>query len=199
MGLPARTAQMSGDEFLGWEAQQRERHDFVNGEVYAMAGAEDRHVTVSLNLAIALRRHLAGTPCRTFIADMKVHCEASGSFFYPDVVVTCSAADRADRLVRREPTLIAEVLSPSTAAYDLGEKFAHYRRIPALKEIAFVDLESRRSDVYRRREDGLWVLHPFDAGSDVTLATVGLTIAAADLFAEVDDELPAADASAAGG
>ncbi len=199
MGLPVRSAHMTADEFLNWEATQEERHDFVNGEVFAMAGAEDRHVTVCLNLAMALRQHLAGTPCRTYMADMKLYCEASGSFFYPDVVVTCSAADRADRLVKREPTLIVEVLSPGTAAYDRGEKFAHYRRIQALQELALVDLESRRTDVYRRREDGLWVLHPFDAGADVALASVGLTITSAALFAEVDDEPPLVGANARSG
>jgi Uma2 family endonuclease len=198
MGLPVRSAQMTADEYLRWEATQKERHDFVNGEVFAMAGAEDRHVTVCGNLYMALRQHLAGTPCRTFMADMKLHCEASGSFFYPDVVVTCSAADRAERLVKREPTLIVEVLSPGTAAYDRGEKFAHYRRIPALQELAFVDLESRRTDVYRKRADGLWVLHPFDTGADVTLASVGLTITSVALFAEVDDEPPASGETSAG-
>lgn len=193
MGLPVRGMVMTAAEFLAWEALQDERHDFVNGEIFAMAGAEDRHVTVSGNLYLALRRHLAGTPCRAFIADMKVLCEASSSFFYPDVVVTCSATDRADRLVKREPTLIIEVLSPGTAAYDRGEKFAHYRRIPALKELALVDLESRRTDVYSKGDDGLWVLHPFEVGADVTLASMGLTITAAELFAEVDESPPASD------
>ncbi len=199
MGLPARHTAMTADEFLAWEATQTERHDFVNGEVFAMAGAEDRHVTVCGNFYMALRQHLAGTPCRTFMADMKVLCEASGSFFYPDVVVTCSATDRADRLVKREPTLIVEVLSPGTAAYDRGEKFAHYRRIPALKELALVDLESRRTDVFRRRADGLWVLHPFDAGADVGLASVNLEITSAALFAEVDEGPPAGEETTVAG
>ena len=115
MGHAARMAVMTADDYLAWEATQTERHDFVNGEVFAMAGAEDRHVTVSLNVAIALRQHLAGSPCRTFMADMKVQAAAGNAFFYPDVVVTCSEADRASPLVKREPTLIVEVLSASTA------------------------------------------------------------------------------------
>ncbi|MDR0479664.1 MAG: Uma2 family endonuclease [Burkholderiaceae bacterium] len=178
---------MTAEEFLAWEAGQIERHDFVDGEVFAMAGAEERHVTVAGNIYMALRQHLSGTPCRTFIADMKVAAVDSRSFFYPDVVVTCSPADRQSPLVKREPTLIAEVLSPSTAAYDLGSKFAHYRQIPTLREIAFIDLDARRTDVYRKGADGLWVLHPFDAGADVTLASVDLTITAAALFADVDE------------
>ncbi|MGS0756976.1 Uma2 family endonuclease [Roseateles sp. GG27B] len=177
---------MSGDEYLAWEAEQTEKHDFIDGEVYAMAGAESGHVTTSLNMAMALRQHLAGTPCRTFIADMKVQAKEGDNYFYPDVVVTCSDADRSSSLVKREPTLIIEVLSPSTAAYDRGEKFARYRSIAALQEIAFIDMSSRRTDVYRRGADGLWVLHPFDAGAAVTLASVELTVSAAAMFAEVD-------------
>jgi Uma2 family endonuclease len=79
------------------------------------------------NIAIALRRHLAGTPCRTFITDMKLRVEAVDAFFYPDVMVTCSARDAGDPLVKREPVLLVEVLSPATAAFDRGDKFAAYR------------------------------------------------------------------------
>jgi Uma2 family endonuclease len=192
MGYAARQTAMTAEEFLAWEAKQIERHDFVNGEVFAMAGAEARHITVSLNIAFALRQRLSGTPCRTYMADMKVAAADERSFFYPDVVVTCSQADRQSPLITREPTLIVEVLSPSTAAYDLGAKFAHYRQIPALREIAFIDLDERRTDVYRKGADGLWVLHSFDAGADVQFASVGLTLTAAALFAEVDEVTPSA-------
>jgi Uma2 family endonuclease len=189
MGYAARQLAMTAEEFLAWEAEQTERHDFVDGEVFAMAGAEDRHVTTTGNVYMALRQHLSGTPCRTFMADMKVAAADDESFFYPDVVVTCSPADRQSPLVKHEPTLIVEVLSPSTAAYDLGSKFAHYRQLPTLREIAFIDLNARRTDVYRRGADGLWVLHSFDAGADVHWASVDLTVTAAALFAEVDEAL----------
>jgi Uma2 family endonuclease len=185
MGYAARETAMTVEEFLAWEAGQTERHDFVDGEVFAMAGGEDRHNTVSLNVAFALRQHLTGTPCRTYMADVKVAAADDQSFFYPDVVVTCSPTDRQNPLVKREPTLIAEVLSPSTAAYDLGSKFAHYRQISTLREIAFIDLDERRTDVYRKGANGLWVLHSFDAG--VQLASVDLTISTAALFADVDE------------
>jgi Uma2 family endonuclease len=187
MGYAKHESAMTAGEFLAWEETQLERHEFVDGEVFAMAGAEDRHVTVSLNVALALRQHLSGSPCRTFMADMKVATADDARFFYPDVLVTCGEADRKERLIKREPSLIVEVLSPGTAAYDLGEKFAHYRRIASLREIAFIDLDARRTDVYRKGADGLWVLHSFDRGSDVLLASVDLTITAAALFADVDE------------
>jgi Uma2 family endonuclease len=187
MGYAARQAGMTAAEFLAWEAGQTERHDFVAGKVFAMSGAEDRHVTVTGNFYMALRQHLSGTPCRAFITDMKVAAADDSCFFYPDVVVTCSAADRQSPLIKREPMLIIEVLSPSTAAYDLGSKFAHYRQISTLREIVFIDMDERRADVYRKGADALWVLHSFGAGADVQFASVDLTITTAAMFADVDE------------
>lgn len=187
MGQAAPKIAMSAEEFLAWEATQTERHEFVEGEVFAMAGAEDRHVTVSGNAYMALRQHLAGSRCRTFMADMKVQAAAGNAFFYPDVLVTCSDADRDSPLVKREPLLIVEVLSDSTAAYDRGEKFAHYRGIASLQEYVLVDIAQRSADVFRKGADGLWVLHPFERGAGVTLGSVDLHIDADALFAEVDD------------
>ena len=150
MGQALRQYRMSGEDFLAWEAVQHERHEFVDGEVFAMAGAEDRHVTVCLNLAMALRQHLAGSPCRTYMSDMKLQAQEGESYFYPDVLVTCSSADRSSPRIKREPLLLAEVLSPSTAAYDRGEKFARYRQIASLQEVALIDLDHRRVDVFRK-------------------------------------------------
>ena len=178
---------MTAEEFLVWEARQIERHEFFDGKVLNRTGSDAGHNLVTGNIALALRQHLLGTPDRVFAIAMMIAAADDRSFFYPDVIVTCSPADRQSPLIKREPTLIAEVLSPSTAAYDLGGKFAHYRQIPTLREIAFIDLDARRADVYRKGADGLWVLHPFEAGADVQLASVDLTITAAALFAEVDE------------
>ncbi|MFM8769989.1 MAG: Uma2 family endonuclease, partial [Rubrivivax sp.] len=144
MGQPALKPRMTAEDYLEWEAAQTERHDFVDGEVYALAGADERHVTAAMNMAFALRQHLAGTPCRTFKADMKVRPAGKSNFFYPDVIVTCSDVDRRNPLIKQEPVLIVEVLSPSTAAYDRGEKFSQYRRIAQLKDVGFIELVSRR-------------------------------------------------------
>lgn len=180
----ARTT-MTAAEFLAWEASLAQRHEFVRGEVFAMAGAEERHVTTALNLAMALRTHLRGSPCRTFITDMKLRVEAADAFFYPDVMVTCSATDATDPLVKREPVLLIEVLSPGTAAYDRGAKFADYRRLPSLREYLLVDVDTRRCDLYRQGADGLWVLHPSEPGDGVHLASVDLEIGPDALWAEL--------------
>jgi Uma2 family endonuclease len=185
MGQAAEKIRMSAQDFLGWDATQVQRHEFVRGEVFAMAGAGEAHVMVAGNLYMQLRQHLAGTPCRTFITDMKLRVEAADAYFYPDVMVTCSPADAADPMIKREPVLLVEVLSPATAACDRGDKFAAYRQLPTLRELLLVDTDSRRCDLYRKGEDGLWVLHPFEPGQAVALASVSLEIAPQALWAEV--------------
>ncbi len=177
----------SAADYLVWESAQLDRHEFLDGEVFAMAGAEDRHVTVSMNLAFALRQHLSGSPCRTYMSDMRLHVAAANSYFYPDVLVTCSALDLDSPMLKSEPRLIAEVLSPSTAAYDRGLKFSHYRSLASLQEYLLIDLDTRSTDGYRKGADGLWVLHPFARGEPVSLASVALELRADQLFAEVPE------------
>ena len=184
----AQTAQktvFSAADYLAWEPAQLNRHEFLDGEVFAMAGAEDRHVTVTGNFYMALRQHLSGSPCRTYLTDMRVHVATSDSYFYPDVLVTCSALDSASAMVKTEPKLIIEVLSPSTAAYDRGLKFSHYRNLASLEEYVLIDLDTRSTDCYRKGANGLWVLHPFARGEAVELACVALTLTEAQLFADV--------------
>jgi len=187
MGLAAEKTIFTAADYLTWEDTQTERHEYLNGEVFAMAGAEDRHVTVAGNCYMALRQHLSGGPCRTYMSDMRLHVAAANSYFYPDVLVTCSALDQVSPLVKTEPKLIIEVLSPSTAAYDRGLKFSHYRKLSSLEEYALIDLDTRITDVYRKGPDGLWVLHPFGQGDTVELASVALQISADQLFADVLD------------
>ena len=202
MGQAALNLPMTAAEFLAWEEMQTVKHEFVRGEVfemgrpgetYAMAGAGEAHVTLTGNAFIALRQHLKGTPCRCFFVDMKLRVEAAEAYFYPDLMVTCSQADAKDPLVKREPVLLVEVLSPNTAAYDRGDKFAAYRQIPSLREYVLIDPQSRRCDVFRLQGDGLWVLHPFEAGQDLRLAAVDLALPAAVLW----DEVPVVEASKA--
>jgi Uma2 family endonuclease len=190
MGQAAAKPKMSAEDFLAWDVHETLRHEFVRGEVFLMAGGEDSNATTAMNIGMALRTHLRGTPCRTFLADVKLRVEAADCYFYPDVMVTCSATDAADRLIKREPVLVVEVLSPSTAAYDRGDKFADYRQLPSLREYLLVDPHTRRCDLYRKGDDGLWVLHPAAPGETVTLASVALSISAEALWDEVPPPEP---------
>ena len=195
VGYALHQQRMSAAEFLAWDATQTVKHEFVAGEVFAMAGGEDRNYTVAGNLYIALRQHLRGSLCRVYGSDVKLQVESLGSFFYPDLMVTCSAVDAADRLIKREPVLVVEVLSASTAAYDRGDKFASYRQLASLAEYLLIDVDSRRCDLFRKREgDGLWVLHPSGADEAVQLASVDLAVTPEALWADLE---PPATAEAA--
>lgn len=185
MGQAAQKIAFTAADYLAWEAEQLDRHEYLDGEVFAMAGAEDRHVTVAGNVYIVLRQHLSGSLCRTYMSDMRLHVASVNCYFYPDVMVTCSAQDRLSALSKSEPKLIIEVLSPSTAAYDRSLKFSHYRKLPSLEEYVLIDIDTRSTDCYRKGLDGLWVLHPFTEGDAVEFASVALTISAAQVFAEV--------------
>lgn len=190
MGYALQKPRMTAAEFLAWDETQTVKHEFVRGEVFMMNGGTDRHYTVALNLAIVLRQHLRGTPCRVYGSDVKLRVEAADCYFYPDLMVTCSAIDATDRLIKREPLLVVEVLSPSTAAFDRGDKFAAYRTLPSLREYLLVDVEQRRCELYRLGPEGLWVLHPGATGEGVKLASVDLGVPGDDLWAELETESP---------
>lgn len=187
VGYALKKQPMTAAEFLAWDATQTIRHEFVRGEVFLMAGGEDRHATVAGNLYIALRQHLRGTPCRVYGSDVKLRVEAADCYFYPDLMVTCSAADLADRLIKREPVLVVEVLSQSTAAYDRGDKFVAYRQLPTLAEVLLVDVDSRHCDLFRKgAEDGLWVLHPTGPDEALRLDSVSLVVPPDALWADLE-------------
>ena len=128
-GQALRQAAMTSAEFLAWDANEPARHEFVRGDVFAMAGASECHIVVTGNLFVALRAHLRGTPCRPLMTDMKLRVEAADCFFYPDLMVTCEPPSPHNEFVKTDAKLVVEVLSPTTAAYDRGEKFASYRQL----------------------------------------------------------------------
>lgn len=186
MGNPAMAAPFDAAEYLRWEAEQPDKHEYVAGEVFAMGGASRRHVTVSGNLFAALSQVLDGSPCRVYMADMKVEVARNAVYFYPDVLVTSDPADhRADQAMTA-PSLVAEVLSPSTAAYDRGEKFALYRSVVSLREYVLIDPDKKSVELYRRGDDGYWVLRDIVPDSPLELTSVGATVSWERLFRNVD-------------
>lgn len=164
MGLPHSVARLTPDDYLAWETIQTEKHEYLNGEVFAMVGARREHVTSAGNVFALLKEHLRGGPCRAYISDMKLEVETANAFFYPDVFVTCDERDHQAKLFMSHPKLIVEVLSDSTAAFDRGDKFAIYRQIPTLEEYLLLDPDSLRADCFRRDSTGHWVL--YDSGKD---------------------------------
>jgi Uma2 family endonuclease len=178
----------TADEYLAWEERQDTKHEYIRGEVYevyGMVGARDAHVTVSLNVATLLRAHTRGTPCRTYIADMKLRVEAADVYFYPDVFVTCDALDRDSDKFKSRPTLVVEVLSDSTAAFDRGQKFGTYRMLDSLREYVLIDADLRTVDVFRRNAEGRWVLYPFESDGEVEFESLEFRAPLAAIFEDV--------------
>jgi Uma2 family endonuclease len=190
MATPHPVTAQTLDEFLAWEETQTERHVFFGGEVFAMAGARQAHVLVTGNVLSALKQALRGGPCRTFVSDMKLRVAAAEASFYPDVLVTCDSRDRATPTFVSHPRLIVEVVSDATESFDRGGKFAACRTIETLSEYVLIDIPARRTEVFRRGADGLWVLHEFVGEQVVTLASVDVTLSADVLFEDVDDGAP---------
>lgn len=186
----------SADDYLAWEEHQTEKHEYVRGEVFAMVGARREHVVVALNLASALKQRLRGGPCQAYVSDLKLRVEAADAFFYPDVMVSCDPRDHAASLFLSHPTLIVEVLSESTAAYDRGDKFAAYRTLPSLQEYVVVDVQARRLETFRRAPHGDWLFHEYGAGSaDCPFPSLDVSVPFDEIFENLAAEpsTPAAE------
>lgn len=186
MALPARAPGFTADDYLPWEATQPEKHEYVAGEVFAMGGASRLHVTVSLNIAGALADKLDGTPCRAYMADMKLRVEAANAYYYPDVLVTCDEADRRAEQFMTSPCLVVEVLSPSTAGYDRGEKFAAYRHVPSLQQYVLVDPDQRRIESYTRAGEAQWLLQDVAPEMPLLIPALEISLPWARIFRNLD-------------
>ncbi len=153
---------MTDEAYFVWEETQLERRDFYYGEVFAMAGGTLAHNTVTGNAFVALKQHVKGSPCRVFMGDVRVPLSKAQHYSYPDVFVTCDARDTAQEsaMVVQFPSLIIEVLSPSTSAYDVGLKFEAYRAMESVQEVLFVHIERRSADLYQRSAAPQWTLTP---------------------------------------
>ncbi len=151
MSATEKVVSLSVEEYLAGELQSKERHEYLGGSVYAMAGASDTHNTISLNLASALRTHLRGGPCRVYMADLKLRLQISDEdvFYYPDVMVACDPRD-TDPYARRFPQVLIEVLSPDTEQTDRREKFLSYIQIETLEEYVLVAQDKMEVTVFRR-------------------------------------------------
>ncbi len=190
---------MSAEEYLVWEPTQEERYEYWDGEVVAMSGGTRNHNRVSLNFSKLLDDALIDVydglrlrSCEVYIVDVKVQVEPGQKYFYPDVVVTCDDRDIDPQLVQF-PCLIIEVLSPPTEAADRGKKFAKYRQSTTLQEYVLVQITQPSVEVFRRNEQGKWVLSEYSLSEKLRLESVGVEIAVIDLYRQVQFEGEAAE------
>ena len=152
---------MTPEAYLAFErAQFDAKHEFLNGEIIAMAGASREHILIVANLTVALVTQLRGRPCDVYPNEMRVKIPATGLYTYPDVAALCHEPQYEDGVLDTllNPTIIIEVLSPSTEAYDRGAKFAHYRSIDALQLYLLVAQDKPQIEIFRRQENGDWLL-----------------------------------------
>lgn len=182
----AATVNLTAGEYLDWEARQTDKYEFVAGEVFALVGVTRKHATVAGNLFNLLYTHLGDGPCRAYLSDMKLRIEAADAFFYPDVFVTCDPRDHRADTFMSSAVLVIEVLSPSTAAYDRGERFASYRKLDGLREFLLIDPDRKQMECFRRDEHDHWVLHEPDSDNTLLLESVDLRIAHGQVFRQVD-------------
>lgn len=172
--------------YLANEQRAEVRHEYVAGEVFAMAGASKTHGTLALNAAIHLRQHLRGQPCGVWMADMKVRVAVDSAYYYPDVLVTCDAGDLSPDAPKdyvEAPKLIVEVLSDSTEPVDRREKWLSYRHLPSLLEYVLIDQKRSWVEVFRRTPAG-WTQDIYEAGEAVRLESVALTLPMTELYAD---------------
>ena len=182
---------LSLEDYLAWEDEQPERHEFYRGEVFARGGERRVHGCLVGNLARALGNTLQGSPFQVFVNSMKVQI-GEDIVFYPDVFVTCDKSDLSTECIFTAPTVVIEVLSPSTQAYDRSLKFEVYRRIASLREYILIDPDTWRIDAFRRNEQGQWVLFDMSNAPLLEVPSVGVSVPVAGVFDGVDPPQTAA-------
>ena len=188
MAETARFLPITVEDYLAGELHSDVRHEYIDGQVYAMVGASTAHNIITLNLAAELRAYLRGTPCRVFMTDMKLRIRLQNKecFYYPDIQVCCDPTDR-ENYYRTRPRLIVEVSSPHTEREDRSSKFYAYRQIDSLQEYVLIAQDNPRVEVYRR-QDNWGVLDIYEGDCEVRLKALDLALPMALIYEAVEFE-----------
>ncbi|HVH46795.1 MAG TPA: Uma2 family endonuclease [Labilithrix sp.] len=167
------TSKMSRAEYLAWETAQPDRHQYLRGEVYAMAGGSPRHNLLAANVLARLHASLRGGACRPFSSDQKIYVPATGDYVYPDATVICGPVElhEGSSDVIENPRVVVEVLSKSTEQHDRGDKWEDYREIPSLTDYVLVSQRVARIEHFGRDADGSWRYRVVGAGGRLELST----------------------------
>jgi Uma2 family endonuclease len=182
--------QMSVEAYLDWEPQQEIRYEYINGDVCAMTGGSIPHNDIAINLLSAVLPQIRAQGCRVNMADVKLQVDASGLYYYPDLIVSCDPQDLNAQKFIRFPKLIVEVLSPGTAEKDRGDKFRDYQRIPSLQEYLLISSDKISAECYRRGEGRMWLYSPYTVGDEIALESIGYRIRIEQLYVGVNFNAP---------
>jgi Uma2 family endonuclease len=177
---------ISPEDYLEGERVSPIKHEYRRGQVYAMVGAKKPHIVIAGNLITLLNNHLDDTPCIVLNSDIKVRLEEADCYYYPDVAVTCDERDtNSTEDFILYPILVIEVLSPSTAAFDRGEKFADYQTLPSLREYVLINQSQMRVECFSLEESGSWVSQTYEQGSEVDFASIDFRGDIASIYRKV--------------
>ncbi len=177
------------EDYLEGEKLADYRHEYIDGEIYAMASASDAHARISGNAFILLKTHLRGSKCSTYLGEMKAQADRT-KYLYPDVMVTCNENDRKSNYSKSHPLLIIEVLSKSTEGYDRGKKFEYYRQMDSLQEYVLIDQTEYHVDLFRKNAQLRWELFSvIEADSELCFSSMECCFTLAALYEDVDFEL----------
>jgi Uma2 family endonuclease len=172
------------DDYLSVEEMSNVRHEYLDGEIVARAGGTPEHAALSAAMVVVLGSRLKGSPCRPYSADLRIRIRATGLATYADAAVIGGDAERdpASPTHVVNPTVLVEVLSPSTEDYDRGEKREHYQQIESLREYVLVAQDRARVEVFARSSAGGWTQRVYERGDVVELPSLGLTFSVAELY-----------------
>jgi len=185
IAVPNSNHYFSPEEYFAWEAQQLEKHELINGRVYAMTGGTRNHSDIAGNIMTIFKTHLRGSGCKVYNSDCRINIIGTHDFTYPDLSVTCDPRDREHSLYITYPCLIVEVLSPTTEAYDRGKKFARYRRNPNLIDYVLVSSEEMAIDIYHKNQAGDWLILSYRAGDVVEFKSINLRVPIEQIYEEI--------------
>jgi Uma2 family endonuclease len=177
------------EEYFEWEEHQEIRHEYFDGEVYAMTSGTLNHSELAINFGSLLKPHLRGGRCRILNGDARINIYNSNKYVYPDLSFTCDDRDRINTKFVSHPCLIAEVLSPSTEAYDRGDKFAMYRLSPSLQDYVLVSADKVAIDIYNKDDRGKWDILNYRSGDVVELASIDLTFPIEQIYEDIIFEI----------
>ncbi len=169
-------------DYLAQEEHALDKHEFVYSAIYAMAGASERHNTITGNLFAACHAACKGSACRPLMSEMRLRLEGGNIYYYPDVMLVCNPQD-TDPMFKSLPCLLAEVSSPSTEGIDRREKLAAYLKIATLREYLIISQDEVAVELYQRQDMGQWHHTMLGAGESFSLVCVPLTLGVDQLYA----------------
>lgn len=166
---------LTPEEYFTWEEKQLEKHELIDGQVYAMTGGSVNHSRIAIRFATMVDTHLDASSCITGNSDLRVNIVGTNNYTYPDISVTCDDRDKTTTQYITYPCLIIEVLSKTTEAYDRGGKFRLYQNNPVLKDYLLVSSTAMEIDLYHKNDAGQWMIINYGEGDTIELKSINLS------------------------